>query len=417
MVDTSRQVNGKAMSYAEIGYDEVGVDDNWQLCDSTGHYFHNDTAPKGWANINTQRFSDLSGLVTYSHNKKVKIGWYMNNCICSEHEDYPANEVNDVSFLRKYDFDGIKLDGCGTSHNISNWQYLINTTSSKPLLTENCHNQPNYANETWCPMNFFRSSSDINSDYTKIIGVNLQSVLPYSKYPGMNFNYIFYDLPCCIQCLIQSQFQYPGPAITRQGCFAYPDMLEVGNINAAYNATAYSQDRTHFGAWCTVSAPLIIGYDVTNSNRTDLVWDILTNTEAIAVSQTWAGHPGTLLNQSSESHYYYYPEHIQKEMRDANKKYDGIYSDESTEGVSLAAYQIWGKPQMNGQWAVLIMNNNGNKTVDITLDFNVIPGLNPSNVKLRSIWDKKDLGTFSNSYTAKGILAFDSEFLMVTPSS
>jgi len=391
MLDTSRQVNGKAMSYVQLGYGEVGVDDNWQLCDSTGHYFHNNTAPNGWANINTQRFPDLSGLVSYAHGKGVKIGWYMNNCICSEHEDYPANEVNDVAFLRKYDFDGIKLDGCGTSHNISNWQHLINTTGSKPLLTENCHNQPNYANETWCPMNFFRSSGDINPDYTHIIGQNLQSVIPYSK--------------------------YPGPAITRQGCFAYPDMLEVGNIKPTLNATAYSQDRTHFGAWCTVSAPLVIGYDVTNGNTTDAVWDILTNTEAIAVSQTWAGHPGTLLNQSSESYWYTYPPHIQKQVKEDNQKYGGIYANQSTEGVSLAAYQIWGKPQNNGAWAVLIMNNNGNQTVDITLEFSVIPGLNPNNVKLRSIWDRKDLGTFSNSYTAKGILAFDSEFLMVTPSS
>ena len=248
-----------------------------------------------------------------------------------------------------------------------------------------------YANETWCPMNFFRSSSDINTDYAKVVGVNLQSVLPYSA--------------------------YPGPAITRQGCFAYPDMLEVGNFPAQLNATQYSMDRTHFGAWCTVSAPLIIGYDVTNSNTTDRVWDILTNDEALAVSQTWAGHPGTLLDQSSETWHHTYPEHIQQEMKEANNKYRGIYLDESTEGVDLALYQIWGKPQGSGKWAVLLMNNNGNTSADITLQFSKVPGLSTNNVALRSIWDKKDLGTFSTSYTAKGVLAYDSEFLLLTPSS
>ena len=241
-----------------------------QLClqngSDPGHYFHNDTAPEGWPIINTNRFSDLTSLVSYAHNKQTKLGWYMNNCICSENDTYPANEVNDVSFLRMYDFDGIKLDGCGTSKNISNWQSLINSTGSKPLLTENCHNGPNYANLSWCPMNFFRSSTDINTYYPDVIGTNLQSVIPYS--------------------------QYPGPAITRQGCFAYPDMLEVGNFEPEAqfpNASVSAMDRSHFGAWCTVSAPLILGFDLTNSTTIDRVWSLITNDEAIAVSQTWAG--------------------------------------------------------------------------------------------------------------------------------
>lgn len=85
------------------------------------------------------RFPDLAKMVAYAHQKGLAVGWYFNNCQCSEHEAYPANEANDVDFLRYYDFDGVKLDGCGTSKNISNWQHLINITSNKPLLTENCH--------------------------------------------------------------------------------------------------------------------------------------------------------------------------------------------------------------------------------------------------------------------------------------
>eukprot|EP01084_Bolivina_argentea_P126409 223830_1 len=71
MVDTSRQVNGKAASYYDLGYTEVGVDDNWQFClqngTKPGHYFHNDTAPNGYAIVNTSRFHDLAGLVEYAH--------------------------------------------------------------------------------------------------------------------------------------------------------------------------------------------------------------------------------------------------------------------------------------------------------------------------------------------------------------
>ena len=73
-------------------------------------------------------------------------------------------------------------------------------------------------------------------------------------------------------------------------------MLEVGNFgyerNGAANDQAFVESRTHFGAWCVVSSPLMLGLDVTDAARLDAVWPILSNAEAIAVNQAWAGHPG-----------------------------------------------------------------------------------------------------------------------------
>jgi hypothetical protein len=75
-------------------------------------------------------------------------------------------------------------------------------------------------------------------------------------------------------------------------------MLEVGNFGAGQQhcdiasdnfgttpaswyktnegALAVTESRTHFGAWCIVSAPLILGLDVTDSARLSSVWDIIT---------------------------------------------------------------------------------------------------------------------------------------------
>ena len=172
------------------------------------------------------------------------------------------------------------MDGCGTSMNITNWQRLINMTG-KPLLTENCHNEPDYAttSDGWCPMNFFRISSDINPSFVDIIGVNLAATMAYNK-------------------------QYPSGFITRPGCWAYPDMLEVGNIQNQYNASARDMDQSHFNAWCVVSAPLILGFDLTNNQTMNNVWDIITNPETIAVSQNWAGTVHVdLINIMSEMKY------------------------------------------------------------------------------------------------------------------
>jgi hypothetical protein len=49
------------------------------------------------------------------------------------------------------------------------------------------------------------------------------------------------------------------------------------------------------GAWCIVSSPLILGMDMSNASTMADVWPYISNTEAIAVNQAWAGDPGRLI--------------------------------------------------------------------------------------------------------------------------
>ena len=48
-------------------------------------------------------------------------------------------------------------------------------------------------------------------------------------------------------------------------------MLEVGNIPQQYNASVNDMDQSHFSAWVVVSAPLILGFDLTNNTIMDRV--------------------------------------------------------------------------------------------------------------------------------------------------
>ncbi len=70
-------------------------------------------------------------------------------------------------------------------------------------------------------------------------------------------------------------------------------MLEVGNLQT------FEEDRAHFGAWVVVSAPLILGHDLADDAKNDLIWPIITNKKAIEVSQSFAEgdafHPGGLV--------------------------------------------------------------------------------------------------------------------------
>ena len=54
-----------------------------------------------------------------------------------------------------------------------------------------------------------------------------------------------------------------------------------------------AESRTHFGSWAIVSSPLTLSHDVNNDTITDAIWPIITNTEALEVSQAYAGHSGT----------------------------------------------------------------------------------------------------------------------------
>lgn len=73
-----------------------------------------------------------------------------------------------------------------------------------------------------------------------------------------------------------------------------PDMLEVGRVAEPSAGAFYTWNRAHFGAWCVVSAPLILGLELSD-DKLRPVLDVITNPRAIAINQAWAGHPGLLV--------------------------------------------------------------------------------------------------------------------------
>lgn len=74
------------------------------------------------------------------------------------------------------------------------------------------------------------------------------------------------------------------------------DMLEVGCAHGPGGeddpGLTYTEARTHFGAWCIVSSPLILSHDTNDDTVSDEIWSIISNTEAIGINQAWAGDSG-----------------------------------------------------------------------------------------------------------------------------
>jgi len=79
---------------------------------------------------------------------------------------------------------------------------------------------------------------------------------------------------------------YAGP-----GRWNDPDMLAVGL--GAFDAAHLTEARTHFSLWAMLSAPLLLGFDLTRAP--DPLIELLRNPEVIAVNQDAAGNQATLV--------------------------------------------------------------------------------------------------------------------------
>ena len=127
-------------------------------------------------------------------NPRPQVGTYLNNCICMENRIAPHYE-QDAAWMLDMGFDGVKIDACGSSHNISRYAELFNA-SGRPVRIENCHNSAGPNSDGVCPMNMYRSGGDIHAGFIDILG---------KIYGTIGFN------------------DRAKPA-SFPGCWAYPDM-------------------------------------------------------------------------------------------------------------------------------------------------------------------------------------------------
>ncbi len=132
-----------------------------------------------------------------------------------------------------------------------------------------------------------------------------------------------------------------------------PDMLEVGNGGMTEN-----EYRTHMALWAILAAPLIAGNDL--SRMTPSTLELLTNREVIAIDQDPLGKQGFRVAQEGP-------------------------------------FEVWMKPLADGSVAVGLFNRQ-RTTEQMTVSFAQI-GIR-GEASVRELWLKKDLGTFSGSFSA-----------------
>ena len=232
LTDCKWTIGGKLMSLHDVGYRSIGIDEGWELCHNVsgplnrgGHSQPSgsggsvdpwglgiDHFPNGTPSVDDKFNGKLKALVDHGHSKSVEMGFYFNGCACANHgnkrgkgspqQDY----AGDVALLHRVNFDAVKFDNCGGQRNLTKYAELMKA-SGKNFSIENCHwgqcsndDESSCPSKEWAPFNFFRSSSDINSDQMSWFE-NLQTTIRFSD-------------------------------VSQPGCWANPDMLEVGRVGS-----------------------------------------------------------------------------------------------------------------------------------------------------------------------------------------
>jgi alpha-galactosidase len=141
--------------------------------------------------------------------------------------------------------------------------------------------------------------------------------------------------------------RYAGP-----GHWNDPDMLEVGN-----GGMTFDEYKTHMSLWAILAAPLLAGNDLTNMSTETR--ELLLNKDLIAVDQDALGKQGDRV---------------------------------SAKGM----VEIWAKPLTGGAKAVGLFNRD-DQAKSITLELSSLGFA--GGVKVRDLWQHKDLGSMKNEYT------------------
>jgi alpha-galactosidase len=153
------------------------------------------------------------------------------------------------------------------------------------------------------------------------------------------------------------QEKYAGP-----GHFNDPDMLVVGDVGwgPALHPTRLNQDEqyTHISLWCLLSAPLLIGCDMTKMDAFTL--GLLTNDEVLDVDQDPLGRQAARVAQEGP-------------------------------------LQVWAKDMQDGSKAVGLFNT-GELSSPVAVKWSDLGVTGRQTV--RDLWRQKDLGDFEGVFSA-----------------
>jgi alpha-galactosidase len=330
-----------ALGLKNLGYQYIVIDDHWE----------GGRDEKGRILANPQKFpSGIKALAGYVHGKGLKLGIYScaGNKTCGGEVGSYGSEESDAATWASWDVDYVKYDYCFApaeyEEAIRRYTRMGNAlrATGRPIVFSICEWGPR---SPWlwgrkAGGNLWRISYDVGDLWDT----------PYNDHSLIG-------ILAAIDASANLEI-YAGP-----GGWNDPDMLVVGMHNKGSikgGGCTTAEYQTQMSMWCLLAGPLMIGCDIR-----DMDYDtrrILTNAEAISIDQDVLGAQGKRVARTGST-------------------------------------EVWKKPLAHGAVAVALLNRGENST-SISVSWQDLSLESGTPLKLRDVWEHKDLGTFTGRFTA-----------------
>lgn len=324
-----------AAGLARHGFQYVNIDDAWE---------GKSRAADGSIQTN-DKFPDMPALAASVHSKGLKLGIYSGpgSRTCGGYLASYQHEAQDAATYAGWGIDYLKYDWCSYEEVVKGDHSLPALQKPYDLMGGALAAQPRDIVYSLCQYgmgdvwkwgastggNSWRSTGDIEDSWSSMHDI-------YEQQNGLQ--------------------QYAGP-----GHWNDPDMLMVGVVgkgNPHPTDLTPNEQILHISMWCLLSAPLLIGCDMTKLDPFTLA--LLTNDEALDINQDPLG------------------------------KAAGRISEDGFGG------EVWARPLFDGTRAVGLTNADLEpRTVTVRWSDLGLTGPQP----VRDLWLHKDLGKLTQSYS------------------
>lgn len=328
------------------GWTYINIDDYWEVHrnakdptlqgpqrDAAGHILPN------------PRFPDMKGLADYVHNLGLKIGlysspgpWTCGGCVGSwQHEQLDAQSY------AQWNFDYLKYDWCSYGDLVRGDNSLATLQKPYRVMRAALDRVPRDILFSLCQYGMgevWKWGAEVGGNSWRTTGDIVDS---WSSMSHIGFGQAGHEA-------------YAGP-----GHFNDPDMLVVGRVGWGPNLhptrLTPNEQYTHISLWCLLSAPLLIGCDMTQLD--DFTLNLLSNDEVLAVDQDPLGRQAARVAKHGD-------------------------------------LEVWAKDLEDGKAVGLFNRGYGPATVEAKWSDLGVQGQQI----VRDLWRQQDLGAFADSYSA-----------------
>ena len=336
--DEKVKASAKAMAdrLADHGWSYINIDDGWEDRRSD----QGEILPNG-------KFPDMKALCDHVHSLGLKIGIYSSPGprTCGGYLGSYQHEDQDAATYARWGIDYLKYDWCSYGEvapkapSLEEYKkpYIVMQAALAKTGRDILYSLCQYGmGDVWkwggeIGANSWRTTGDITDTWGSMAGIGFS--------------------------------QDKSAPYTARSNFNDPDMLVVGKVGwgpSLHNSRLTPDEQyTHISQWCLLSAPLLIGCDM--SQMDDFTLGLLTNDEVLAIDQDALARP-------------------------ARKAWD---KDKA---------QVWVKELKDGSKAVGIFNLDS-RAAQLTVPLSQM-GL-PAAGKLRDCWRQQDLGVYKGSFSTR----------------